>query len=77
MEQFDDIWELADQFENMHNLICAGICEMLVQADLYLEDWFVLLYLIANVGARFLLYYINLEKQLRLRRQIDWTPAPP
>jgi len=71
-DQFTEAWESAGQFDNMQNLLC----EMLVRADLELEDWTLLFYPIADVAARALFYYMTLEKQLRQRRQVDFAFIP-
>ena len=70
-EQWDDAWELAEKFDNMQNLIC----EMLVQGDLVLTNWNALFYPIVDLGARALLYYINLEKELSHCRKVDLTTS--
>lgn len=59
-EVFEQLWTFTKLVEDQHNLLC----EMLVHGDLVLDDWSVLFYPIVDIGARALLYYVGLEKQL-------------
>jgi len=71
-EEFEEIWDMASNQENQQNLVC----EMLTRGDLCLDDWSSLFYPIADIGARVLLYYVGLERQMEQQRQIDLAEQP-
>ncbi len=63
---FDRVWQAAAKYENQ-NLVC----EMIMRGDFQLTDFTKIFTSIGHLGARSLLYYFELERQLHNRRQVD------
>ena len=66
---FDWVWRVASKFTNQQNLVC----EMIIRGDFNLTAYQRLIHPIGHVGARSLLYQLDLENQLYHRRQIDYA----
>ena len=67
-EGFDRVWRVAGN-HNQHNLLC----EVIARGDLELLDPRKLVVPIGHLGARTLMYYLELEQQLHFRRQLDYA----
>ena len=69
----EELWQYIGTFENMRKLVC----EIIAHGEITVEDEFFIFSTVGDLGARTLKYSLNLEKQLKRKRELDHvTPTP-
>ena len=69
----EEIWRYVGTFENMRKLFC----EIIARGEMTIEDEFFIFSKVGDLEARMLKYSLNLERQLKRKRKLDYVAPIP
>ena len=69
----EELWRYIGTFENIRELVC----EIIARGEIIVEDEFFIFSIVGDLGAMMLKYSLNLERQLKRKRELDHVAPTP